>query len=164
MSVTGPSPACGQDRGRIERRLSVGWTGARRERAVAAVAEGGRDHDVSTRHGGRRVEGHERSSVEQPPALPRVAVGGLAERRLGRRVPTQEGLEVVGLEQDPEPIGREGPTAERLATLLHRALDASTQLLGFDGGTEEAADRPLHEAFEEPFDRGQGWRHGVERI
>jgi hypothetical protein len=79
-------------------------------------------------------------------------------------VPTQEGVEVVRLEEDPETIGCVRPTAEHLAILLHRPLDASTQLLRFDGGTEEAADRPLHEAFEEPFDRGQGWRHGVERI
>jgi hypothetical protein len=38
---------------------------------------------------------------------------------------------------------------------------ARSKLLGFQGGTEDATDGPLHEAFEEAFQRGQGRRHGV---
>ena len=110
------------------------------------------------------MERDERSLPEQPAALSRIGVSRLTQRRLGRRIATQEGGQVVGLEQDPVAIGHPRPAADAASTLLHRALDAPAQLLGFDGGTEEAADRPLDKAFEEPLERGQGWGHGVERI
>jgi hypothetical protein len=110
------------------------------------------------------MERDEGALPEEPATLAGVLMGALAQCRLRGWHAAEEGRQVIRLKQDPEPVGGDRPAGLGPPSLLHRPLDPTAELLGLDGGAEEAADRPFYEAFEEPLERGQGRGHGVERI